>query len=255
VRVGLAPGRAALGFTGGWTGKVAAVGVKTGDSADWAGTLSALRWLLEQAGLRGKAKAVLSNHFFRFLLTPPMPRLRAGEREAFVRLAFEERFGEPMGEWIQRFTPVPDGEATVACALPRFQLEELRALLAEHAMPLASVQPWLMAATNRWRHRLGRGDAWLVLAEPDRLCLARLSRGAWRSLLCSKPEGDLVQSLSAGMAREALARGEASPARMYLHAGGLPWPADLPGMQLNRLVLPAVKGHDPQQEPVLGYCL
>jgi hypothetical protein len=46
---------------------------------------------------------------------------------------------------------------------------------------LASVQPWLMAAINRWRGAMPDG-AWLTLVEGERACIALHAGGSWRAV-------------------------------------------------------------------------
>src|SRR5204862_6393532 len=46
---------------------------------------------------------------------------------------------------------------------------------------LISTQPRLMSKFNEWRRSIPEAGAWLVLAEPDRACVALHADGRWRS--------------------------------------------------------------------------
>src|SRR5207237_6253438 len=50
------------------------------------------------------------------------------------------------------------------------------------AARLISVQPRLMSKFNEWRKSIPDAGAWLVLAEPDRACVALHAEGRWRSV-------------------------------------------------------------------------
>ena len=72
------------------------------------------------------------------------------------------------------------GGARLASAIDAALLERLKACFPKGGKArLVSVQPVLMAAYNRARERIPREGAWLVLAEADRACLARLARAGW----------------------------------------------------------------------------
>jgi hypothetical protein len=43
-----------------------------------------------------------------------------------------------------------------------------------------------MEAANRWRDAIPAGGAWLVLAEPERACLALHASDGWRSVQNAK---------------------------------------------------------------------
>jgi len=51
---------------------------------------------------------------------------------------------------------------------------------------LVSVQPELMEAANRWRQAIPAAGAWLVLAEPERACIALHAAQGWRSVQNAK---------------------------------------------------------------------
>jgi len=148
----------------------------------WQGALQALRTIKLP---KAKITVVLSNHFVRYALVPWSDALAgAAEEEAYVRHHFVRIHGERAKSWALRCSEAPRGAPRLASAVDRELVEALKG-----ACPgLASVQPWLMAAINRWRREIPPGGAWLLLAErePERACIALHARGAWRSVQNAK---------------------------------------------------------------------
>jgi hypothetical protein len=76
---------------------------------------------------------------------------------------------------------------------------QLRALLGNGTLTLRSVQPYLMAAFNRFRDEL-RDASCFFLAEPGRLCLGVFAGGEWAGVRSTRLEADA--SLESAMMRE-----------------------------------------------------
>ena len=89
--------------------------------------------------------------------------------------------GERAKTWVFRWS---EG---LASAIDQRLLEGLRASFPPQGKArLASVQPELMRAINRWRAEFPATGAWLVLAEPERACAALHAGGGWRSVHSAK---------------------------------------------------------------------
>ncbi|MDA8109283.1 MAG: hypothetical protein M0015_11710 [Betaproteobacteria bacterium] len=151
----------------------------------WRGAAAALAEVV--AGLKGsaaEASVVLSNHFVRYALVPDDANLSGGEEElAFARFCFAKIHGERSKSWEVRLAVAAPGSPRIASAVDAELIEAIRACFPANGTPrLASVQPYLMAAFNRWRRLACRGAVWLLLAEAKRACLARLERGRWTAL-------------------------------------------------------------------------
>lgn len=146
----------------------------------WQGVLAALRSIQFREWTR--VTVVLSNAFVRYALVPHSDAL-AGEAEeqAYVRHHFAKVHGERAKSWVFRWSE------TLACAIDQRLLDELRASFPPQGKArLASVQPALMSAINRWRAEIPATGAWLVLAEPERACAALYTGGGWRSVQSAK---------------------------------------------------------------------
>jgi hypothetical protein len=78
-----------------------------------------------------------------------------------------------------------------------------------------------MSAFNRWRKHLGGANAWLLLVEPQRTCLARLDRGRWAAVRNSRGSFQGPEQWMSLLDRERhLAGGEATAEEVYVHAPG-----------------------------------
>ena len=146
-----------------------------GDREPWRGALEALKRKVSTLKNRTDVSVVLSNHFVRYALVPPSDGATADEELALARFHFARIHGERAKSWEVRLS----GE--IACAIDAALLSGLKEISSKNAR-IVSVQPYLMHAYNQWRPRIPREGAWLVLAEPERVCLARLSVHGWASV-------------------------------------------------------------------------
>jgi hypothetical protein len=133
---------------------------------------------------------VLSNHFVRYAVIPWSDGLSGpAEEEAYLRHHFGKIHGERAKAWALRASEAPSGAARLASAIDTALLAELRAVFPKGGRAkLVSVQPALMDAVNRWRGAIPAAGAWLVLAEPERACLALHGDTGWRSVQNAKGE-------------------------------------------------------------------
>jgi hypothetical protein len=151
---------------------------------------------------RGDVAIVLSNHFARYAVVPDDSAASEDEALALARFHFAKIHGERAKGWEVR---VSDG---LACAIDAALLAELRKIVPK----LVSVQPALMAAYNGARKRIPREGAWLVLAEAQRVCVARLGAERWASVHNAR-EADWEQALERERSR---ASGETLPSRVLV---------------------------------------
>lgn len=186
------------------------------------GGLEALR----ASAPKGKVAVVLSNHFVRYALVPWNAQL-AGDTEetAYVRHHFARIHGERAKAWSFRASPASAGQARLCSAIDATLLEEIKAAFKGR---LVSLQPLLMSAFNRARAAVPSAGAWLVMAEPERACIALYAKGAWQSV--HNGRGEWPELLE----RERHRIGGEVPDRVLLHAE----PAmamEAPGWKVERL--------------------
>jgi hypothetical protein len=151
---------------------------------------------------RAEVSVILSNHFVRYVVVPGESAASEDEELALARFHFAKIHGERAKGWEVR---VSDG---LACAIDAGLLAELRRIVPR----LVSVQPSLMAAYNGARKRIPREGAWLVLAEEQRVCLARIGAERWASVHNAR-EADWEHALERERSR---ASGEALPSRVLV---------------------------------------
>lgn len=214
VRIALTPGRVAV--ASGRDHREAAVA-----TPGWAGALEALSGLLAGAGLAGRARVVLSHHFAPVhRLTAPPLALKALEMQGWIGDQLARQHGEASRDWRVAWQPVPPGEAFLVGSVEPARLAELEGVLRAASLRAVDVQPWLVPAWNRLRRRLGRGRAWLALAEPGRLTLLGLDAGRAHSLRSAPVQDDVAAALAGLLTREAMLAGEETAAPLWIESAG-----------------------------------
>jgi len=151
----------------------------------WRGAVAALAPLAESLKEdRADITVVLSNHFVRYALVPRDPGLDTDEeRLAFARFTFARIHGERSKAWQVRLDRGDAGSAQLASAVDDALLQAVRGCFKPGTKArLVSVQPYLMAAFNRWGRQLSAARGSLLLVEPDRACVARLDNGRWSAV-------------------------------------------------------------------------
>lgn len=153
----------------------------------WHGALEALKGV---GFPRSRVTVVLSNHFVRYALVPWSAALATpAEEEAYLRHQFAKIHGERAKGWLFRASEGPRGEPRLASAVDAELVAGIKAVFAATTAKLVSVQPALMYVFNAARGAVPHpGGAWLVIAEPDRACVALHAEGAFRAVQNAKGE-------------------------------------------------------------------
>jgi hypothetical protein len=137
----------------------------------------------------GKARVTieLANHFVRYALVPWSDALSTpAEEEAYVRHHFAKIHGERAKTWAVRATEAAPGEPRLASAVDAALVEALKKSFEGKKARLVSIQPALMSRFNAARKSVPREGAWLVIAEPERACIALYGGKGWRSVQNAK---------------------------------------------------------------------
>lgn len=226
IHVALCPGRVVLVRLGrGLAPRVTAREiVACADGAtSWEAALDTLRETLRQSQWQGAAVSViLSNHFVRYLLVPWDEKLRGAEEKlAMVHYTFSQAYGDAVADWDCRWDEGRPPAPCLACAVDRKLITAVRELFGETGERLVSVQPYLMAALNRWRRELRGGSRWFLLAEDGRLCLAWFKNDEWAWLQCQRVEADWGRELPEILDRALLLAGSDARGQVYVHAPDL----------------------------------
>ncbi len=191
-------------------------------AAPWQGAAAALAQVAgETRDANADVTVVLSNHFARFILVPWSEGLgNAEERTAFVRYCFGKVHGERSKDWDLRLTPTPAGSTRIASAVDSSLVQAVRtAFPAAARARLVSLQPYLMAAFNRWRKDVKDERAWFLLVEPQRACLARLEGGRWSAVRNTRGNFDEPAQWAGLLDRERhRVGGDGASDGVYVHA-------------------------------------
>ena len=146
---------------------------------DWRGALGALAEVVKPHKGR-EAAVVLADQFVRYALLPWSPSVKTDAQWlSLARHRFSALHGAAAAEWDVKVTETSPTGARLACAVDRPLIEALAGAFVSADVRLISVQPFLVAAFNQIRQRVGGGSYWIVVEEPGRLTLALIERGAW----------------------------------------------------------------------------
>lgn len=153
---------------------------------------------------RAAVRIVLANALVRYALVPHAERLAdADERAALARARFARIHGDRAAQWQVRMAVPSRHDSGLAVAVDAELLQGITAAFRPYRrLRLVSVQPYLVCAYNRWARNLPRNGGWLLLAEPERLCLALIDAQGWRSVsLTRAPAGQALDALEREAAR------------------------------------------------------
>jgi hypothetical protein len=147
----------------------------------WPAAIEALARALPEVGVaHAEVRAVLSNHFVRYVLLPGIELLTSDEeRVALARHQFQSIHGERAAGWRVALAEHGSRASSLAAALDAEMLDALVATLTAAGHTPRSVEPLLAAALNACRREIGLGSAWLAVAEPGRLCVGHLENRQW----------------------------------------------------------------------------
>lgn len=177
--------------------------------ASWRHTLAALDTALAEFGEhKADTVVILSNHFVRYALVEHSDQVSTDAEEmALVRHSFSTIYGNDADGWALRLNDAGARDGLrIACAVDQDFPEALRTRFNTTKFRLRSIQPYLMAAFNRWCHRFD-GSVWFVLGEPGKLCLARFQDGQCQSIKTMRIGDDWSYELAVCLEREKLLQG------------------------------------------------
>lgn len=169
---------------------------------DWRGALDALPAILK-SHKSSEASVVLADQFVRYALLPWNESVKTREQWlALARHRFGALHGAVAAAWDVKVTETSPLGARLACAVDRELIEGLASCFVAAGVNLVSVQPFLVAAFNRFRQMVGNGTCWIVVEEPGRLTLALIQRGAWVAIRSRRSDGRWMELLPEILERE-----------------------------------------------------
>lgn len=168
----------------------------------WRGALDALPAILKSHKSR-EASVVLADQFVRYALLPWNESVKSpAQWLALARHRFGALHGAVAATWDVKVTETSPLGARLACAVDRELIEGLASCFVAAGVHLVSVQPFLVAAFNRFRQMVGNGTCWIVVEEPGRLTLALIQRGAWVAIRSRRSDGRWMELLPEILERE-----------------------------------------------------
>jgi len=172
------------------------------NAPEWKAAVDALPEVL--AGFRNcEISLVIADAFVRYTLLPWNAAVKNEQQwTAVARHRFSALHGAATAGWDVKLTETAPQGARLACAVDRDLIEALATASVSANVHLASVQPFLVAAFNRIRSKVGTGSCWLVVEEPGRLTLAFIQRGAWVTVRTRRVDPNWRQALPQIIERE-----------------------------------------------------
>ena len=172
----------------------------------WTSSLALLRdYLRDFRWSRAQLHVVLSNHFVHYATIPWKDQLAdTGERQAYLRHYFGMAYGDVSTAWELRMSRSGMDLPSLASGVDRELLLSLRDVFTQSGHKLSSVQPHLTTAFNRHRSAMSDGSAWFIQHEDERLCVALLQDGAWRSVRSHAVGDDWTHHFETVLARESV---------------------------------------------------
>lgn len=156
----------------------------------------ALRDALGGRAQPGDASVVVSNHYVRFALVPDAAKLRNdAERAVAARHTLQAVYGETVAGWRVVLDGAGSKGAAVAAGIDAALVDAIVATLTAANLRARTLKPLFASALKAARRVLGTGPAWFGVAEPGRLALAYVERGAWQSLRSHRLRRGLEQDL------------------------------------------------------------
>lgn len=160
---------------------------------------------------RSDVVVILSNHFMRYMLIPYSDQITNKEEDlALLRMSFQRVYGNASEGWALRMSDHGHEQQRLASAVDQSLLDAITAACTGPKLTLRSIQPYLMAAFNQWRHRLDK-QGWFALVESGRLCLAQFQNNEWRSVRTTKITDNWFDELAALLSREKLLTAQTTP--------------------------------------------
>lgn len=209
LRIALVPNGVALLRHRGQPGKPVASKSIACDTRDWQSLMPLLeRELAEPAWRAPRVEVVLSNHYVRYVITPPPGKaLNQSEEAALVDASFREIYGAETADWRIRVYSQPPEYGLVGAAID----ESLAARLSEVFKYPADWKLRPLASLAAQHHSHPATD-WWVLAEPGWMCLFHTVNGYWRYLSAQPVDAHWRSALPGMLDREARMAGSVPPA-------------------------------------------
>ena len=127
-----------------------------------------------------RVEVVLSQHFVRYVLTPPPGKaLSRSEEQALVAASLREIYSDEVDQWNVQVVSQPPQYGLVGAAVDAAFIRQLDVLLARHGFRDVTIRPLASIAA---RHLPKKPKGWWALVEPGWLTLFGCADGAWQHI-------------------------------------------------------------------------
>ncbi|NQZ53778.1 MAG: hypothetical protein HRT93_05935 [Piscirickettsiaceae bacterium] len=126
----------------------------------------------------GSIRFILSNHYVRYAVLPWQPDVFSQQDwQSLAENYMRTLYGNDIDNWTIRIAMQGYGQPLVISAIDQLLLMRLEALAQQYKWTIEAIEPALMSVMNHYHHKIKKHD-WLMLAEPQRLLLAEITKGA-----------------------------------------------------------------------------
>jgi hypothetical protein len=176
----------------------------SGSESGWQAALPVLKTSLDNFNSNNaEATLIISNHYTRFLLLPWNDvSLTDAEQFSLLQHRFDEVYGEASATLELRLHSGSYGSASLASGIDQDFLTQVKSIFDASSLRLKSVQPYLMAAFNACRKKLGSEKSWLVVVEEGVFCVALIEGGQWQKIRTRQIESDWLEEVLVTIERE-----------------------------------------------------
>lgn len=152
---------------------------------------------------------VLSNAFAHYAVLPWNAQIsNKTEHSAYLQHTYMSQFGDASKSWHLSVHEAGFGKASIASGVHKSLLEQLESVFNAAEMPMKAVNPLLMQSTNLALAYLKASKRpqsfWLACVESQRLVLALLVDGDWKSVRNMAAESDLNTQIKTQIQRESV---------------------------------------------------
>jgi hypothetical protein len=197
----------------GWRARGAhtlSIGCPPGPDHAWQGAVETLgRALATLAWRKADAVVMLSNHFVRYALVPPVAGVKRADRAAVAQHQLHAIYGDAAQAWRVALDDAPADAQAVAGGVEPELVAQLEAVLRTAGLRPVVIEPYLAGAYNACRATMNGAPAWLAVAEPGRVCVAAVQGGRWLALRSQRVTAPLRTALPLVLEQVRLAAAQA----------------------------------------------
>lgn len=128
-------------------------------------------------------KVILSNTFVRYLVLPWQDGVMTQtDWQAIAQHEFRRQFGAAASDWLVQVVLGKYGQTVLAVAIDNSLYTQLQTAAKQLSFNICAIEPLLMSVCNQ-----NSSNAWVLVAEPQRLLLSQMQGGEWKQVFVDSP--------------------------------------------------------------------